>query len=212
MTDREEMNSNIGIVEDDTIFRKRFAEHLAGCEFVSSVREWKSAEDFITENTDNLDILFIDINLPGMSGIDLSASLSVTRPDLKRVILTTLSTNEHIMSALRSGCIGYMLKQEIEESDSIIKILMAGGALITPSIALHVMQTFRKINDGELNLTHREKQILELVIDGSDVQRVSEFLDISIHTVRDHVKNIYRKLNVSNRVELINVAKRMGFA
>lgn len=203
-------NCRVGIVEDDKAFRRSFVSFLASRRSVCCVSEWSSAEDFIRDGPKDLDILFIDIKLPGMSGLDLAASLSIINPDLKRVIITTLATTEHIMHALRSGCLGYMLKHEIETADSIIHSLMNGGAIITPTVAFRVMQTFRKVSDVELKLTHREMQILQLVVDGLDVNRVARFLGISIHTVRDHIKNIYRKMNVSNRMEMLKVAKRMG--
>jgi DNA-binding NarL/FixJ family response regulator len=114
-----------------------------------------------------------------------------------------------IFNSIKSGALGYLLKSELGQMNSIVEVIQAGGALITPTIALRVFASFRKPKASlEFNLTDREKQILELLTKGKTITSVSKFLDLSEHTVHGYVKSIYKKLQVHNRAELVNKVQK----
>ncbi len=206
----------VGVVEDDPLYGESVRGSLEQLSLMESIRIFQTAEELL-EDVDSLDfdILILDISLPGMSGIDLSTILSLRRPEIKRIILTTLATENLIFDALRSGCLGYLLKSELDDLGKILTIILEGGAIMSPTIALRVLKNFSTVDvektSEEHNLSKREKQILEHLAQGNSPQNVATALGISIHTVRSHLKRIYEKLNVKNRIELMKRTYELGF-
>ncbi|MCC6276055.1 MAG: response regulator transcription factor, partial [Leptospiraceae bacterium] len=98
---------------------------------------------------------------------------------------------------------------ELGTLETIIQTVIEGGAVITPTIALRVFSSFRKDKSKVLEMTDREKQVLELLVRGKSVVSVAVFLDLSVHTVQGYVKAIYKKLNVHNRAELTQKASQL---
>ena len=210
----EKKSIKVGIVEDDDKFLNHLKDRLNGYEPATVVNEWKSAEEYWQDpESKNLDVLLLDIRLPGMTGIELAGLLSLNNPEIRKIILTTVNSDEIIFQALRHGCLGYILKSELKDIGGILEIVMSGGAFITPTIAFRVLNNFKgqdKLEESE-TLTSREQQILEQMVSGHPVAKVAEIFDISINTVRNHVKNIYQKLNVKNRQEMMRKANQMGY-
>lgn len=206
----EKKKLRIGIVENDELFSEEVVERLSQIEDVSDTKVWKSAELFLNDpNYNKIDILFLDIVLPGMSGIGLVSHLTEKNESIKVIMLTNMNSDEMIFNSIKSGALGYLLKSELGQMNSIVEVIQAGGALITPTIALRVFASFRKPKASlEFNLTDREKQILELLTKGKTITSVSKFLDLSEHTVHGYVKSIYKKLQVHNRAELVNKVQK----
>ncbi len=194
----------VGIVEDDLAYQKKIQEELSLVSEVAEIRTWKSAEEFWRdERRRGIDLVLLDVKLGGMSGVDLTERLSEKHPEVRIVILTNLNSDQIIFQALRNGAIGYLLKSELDDIRSTVKIVMNGGGIITPTIAYRVLGSFKKTNlVMGANLTDREKQILELMVRGKTIALVADFLKVSVNTVNHHAKNIYKKLNVHNRSEL----------
>lgn len=202
----------IGILENDEYFLDEVKEILSGLEVVSEILTWTSAETFFRDpKLKNIQILFLDIMLPGMNGIEVVNILTEKYEDIKVIMLTNMNSDEMIFNSIKNGALGYLLKSELGQMDSIIKVIMEGGALITPTIAFRVFSSLRKpLNKPEIHFTEREKQILELLIKGKTILSVSRFLDLSEHTVQGYVKSIYKKMQVHNRAELALKAREFS--
>ncbi|MBP9889367.1 MAG: response regulator transcription factor [Leptospiraceae bacterium] len=201
----------IGIVEDESEFRKYIEEIL---ESFSDMIMWGSGEDcFHDKRVGELDILLLDIGLPHMNGIDLLKKLKPKYPHLKILMLSGINSDEMIFNALKFGASGYIWKSEIKHLKDSIQIIIEDGSFMSPTIGVRVLHYFRsKVETNiETALTTRERQILELIISGLKVQNISDQLAISISTTRKHIENIYTKLQVSNRVELMKKANEMGY-
>lgn len=203
----------IGIIENDPKFREYLRNSLQNEEDVLEVLTWSSAEEYLRDrNRIRPELLFIDIMLGGMNGVDLAGKISETNPEIKKVVLTNMNSEETIFNALRNGCLGYVLKAELEQISGVFRTIMNGGAVITPTIALRVLSNFRvqPVEDAEI-LTTREKQLLGQLACGYDTAKVAEMAGITINTMRNHIKNIYRKLNVNNRQAMMRRASELGF-
>lgn len=203
----------IAAVENDENYRNFIKETVDQIEFVESLTLYESAEVFWRTGLESPpDLLLIDIHLGGMSGIDLASMVTIKHPDIQKIILTSLDSEQAIYDALRYGCLGYVLKSELESLEKVIRIVHEGGAFITPTIALRVMKSFQIKTDSEIaeKLTEREMQILDQLVSGSSPAKISSLLDISVHTVRFHVKNIYKKLGVNSRPEMMKRAHDLG--
>ena len=179
---------------------------------VGDVLAWPSAEEFWRDRSGPpLDLLYVDVHLPHMSGVDLVEIVRGKFPDLPIVMLTGVASDETIFQALRVGATGYLLKAEVDNIVEYTRMALEGGAAMTPGIALRVLQSFRKSSSGEEpNLTTREQQVLKLLVEGLSGPDVARRLGVSENTMRTHIKNVYRKLNVKSRVEMMHRAADLG--
>ncbi|MEJ2636833.1 MAG: response regulator transcription factor [Calditrichia bacterium] len=199
---------NIMIVEDDDTFRESLqalinaSENLAcpfaceSCEEALKIME----KDFVPE------IILLDIKLPGISGIEGIRKFKSITPATHIIMLTIFDDDNLIFNALCRGAEGYLLKsatpQQIRES---VQNVMCGGAAMTPTIAGKVLRMFTQYAQpkGEYELTVREKEILQLLVDGLSKKHLADRLCISLHTVDTHLKNIYAKLQVHSQIDVI---------
>lgn len=202
-----------GIVENDESFLSYLVPQLDRLETVATpVLKWTSGEAFLAdENLYRLELLFLDIDLGGISGVQIAARLQQILPGLPIIILSNLTSDEAVFDAIRFGIKGYILKSDLSTLPNAIDVVTNGGAMMTPTIALRVMNTFQKSTDPGRALTERENQILDLMVRGKTIPSVAEFLMLSPHTVHGYVKTIYKKLEVHNRAELVMKAKKNGW-
>ena len=202
----------VGLVENDSSFREQVQGYLKQTLRVGGVFAWESAEIcWRDKKSADLDIALLDIMLPGMSGVELAALLGERNPETRIVMLTNMNSDELIFDSLRNGAVGYVLKSELNNLGGVIETVAAGGAIITPTIALRVMNSFKATPpDDAVKLTNKESQILEQLVRGKSVAGVAEFLGITQSGVKFHVKNIYKKLNVHSRAEMVKKAGDMG--
>jgi DNA-binding NarL/FixJ family response regulator len=158
------------------------------------------------------DVALIDINLPGMNGIELVAKLKAARPDLQMLILTSYEESNLIFDALRRGASGYLLKKSIPtELVPAIEQVHAGGAPMSFQVARKVVGLFREwekrpptAKDPAIEgLTAREQEILALLAKGHLIKEISDQLGMAFHTARAHLRHIYKKLHVQSRSEAI---------
>lgn len=157
----------------------------------------------------DVDLALIDIHLPDGSGIDLVKEISRHSPDTYCVIATVFSDDRHLFDALRAGAQGYLLKEQTSEQLARhLRGIVDDQPPLSPVIARRVLQFFCP-PQGE-DLTPRELEVLSLIARGLRLKDVAAELGISVHTVGDHVKNIYRKLQVDNRAEAALQAARRG--
>ncbi len=171
---------------------------------------FSNAEEALKKIPDILpDIVLMDINLPGMSGIGCVNSLKTRFPDMLFLMCTAYEDEDKIFDSLKAGASGYILKTEgpvkiIEAIDDLV----AGGSPMSGSIARKVVASFNhleKENELLTNLSEREKDVLENLAKGLISKEVADVLHISNGTVRKHVQNIYKKLQVNTRVEAVNL-------
>lgn len=209
--DRE--NPSFGILEDDPVFLQDLSERITAGVPGCALRTWPDGESFLSSpQIDSLDMLFLDLRLPGVSGLEVLQELEKRGIRYPVLVLSSLNSDDAVFRALESGALGYVYKSELTDVAETIRIILEGGAVISPTIALRVLHSFRKgrSTDQPEGLSPREAEVLELLVEGYSTADAAERLFISVHTLRVHVKNIYRKLSVGNRVELMRKAKKMG--
>jgi DNA-binding NarL/FixJ family response regulator len=200
------MNIRIGIVEDHTEFRLGLVFMFTGMSDYTVAWNFGSVEEAMAEGA-NVDVILLDINLPAISGIEAIPLFNKQFPGTRIIMLTVLEDAAHIIQAITAGADGYILKKtHPHKIPEAIEQVMEGGAVLTPIVARQIFSLFKPELAppvSENDLTAREKEILTLLIDGQTDEKIAENLFISPQTVRSHIKNIYSKLQVHNRAEVV---------
>ena len=164
---------------------------------------------------DEYDIVLMDINLPGMNGIECTRIIKEKNPNLPIMMCTAYEDDENIFKALAAGAKGYILKRAAgDHLIEAIKDLHNGGSPMSSAIARRVVDSFQRplITGGGFNLTARENEILDLLSQGFRNKEIADRLFVSVNTIRTHIYNIYEKLHVQNRVEALNKTGRKHYA
>ncbi|MCT8335468.1 response regulator transcription factor [Leptospira sp. 85282-16] len=205
----------IGIIEDNLDFL------LSLCGVLEQypnfhLSTWNSAEEFWANGQSKVwDLLILDIGLPGMSGIDVLKTYHAVEAR-KSLVISALQTDDAIFSALRNGASGYIWKSELDSLPETIQTILEGGSVISPSIAAKVLLSFRKpqtnqdLGVGVEVLTPRERQILELIVEGDNPNQIASLFGTTVGTVRQQIKAIYKKLQVNTRVQMVKKARQFG--
>ena len=152
-------------------------------------------------------VILMDVNLPGMSGIECTRKIKIKYPDILIMMFTVYENNENIFSALEAGASGYILKQSTPaDLMEAIEELCRGGSPMSSTIARKVVNSFKRSfeNAQEDELSQREREVLELLAEGHRYKDIGDKLYISISTVRSHIQKIYDKLHVHNRTAALN--------
>jgi DNA-binding NarL/FixJ family response regulator len=196
----------IALVEDDLKTRKNLAEFLREESGVRCVGVFSDGETAVREIPQlKPDVALVDINLPGISGIECVEHLKKSLPKLQVLMLTKYEESDLIFSSLRAGASGYLLKKMLTvELISAIEQVYAGGAPMTMQIARKVVEHFNQIKSRPADLeklTPREHEVLALLAKGFLYKEISDQLGISLHTLRSHQRAIYEKLHVHSRTE-----------
>jgi DNA-binding NarL/FixJ family response regulator len=161
----------------------------------------------------------MDIEMPLLNGIETIAIAKSIYPDIHFVVLTIYDDDEKIFEAIKAGASGYLLKHETRSAieDAITNVLEHKGAPMSPAIARKALQLLSKAPLMELKhksvplpdiITDREKEILQHTIIGKDAKQIAEILDISVLTVRKHIANIYEKLQVQSKAQIMQIARK----
>src|SRR5690606_20549025 len=153
------------------------------------------------------DLVVMDINLPGMNGIECIRKVSAESPGTQFMMFTIYENNEHVFDALEAGASGYLLKNSPPER--IVQALLelhAGGSPMSAQIALKIVERFHRKDQTSYaeRLSPREREVLQLLAKGHLYKEIADALSISVGTVRQHIHKIYEKLHVQNRTEALN--------
>lgn len=197
----------LAIVEDDPLVRENleiFFNQPAG---TSVALTSGSVEEFLEEATGHKDIntILLDIGLPGMSGLLGIRPIKQKFPDADIVILSAYEDSDRIFKALCAGAVSYLTKRsDLNTIKEALQIVHRGGSYMSPSIARKVINHFapRERNEEEA-LTPRQEQIVQGLVDGLSYKMIADKYLISVETVRDHIKKIYKKLQVNSKAEVI---------
>ncbi len=194
------------LVEDDDIIRKPLIELLEGVEGFRCIGAYQNAEDALEDIPRKFpDIVLMDINLPGMDGIECTYRLKAKMPGLLIAMLTVYEDAGKIFQSLQAGAVGYLLKlSKPEEILAALKEVVAGGSPMSPQIARKVVQSFHRERKGESQkLSPREEQVLSMLSKGYLYKEIAFELSISNDTVHNHIRKIYEKLQVHSRTEAV---------
>lgn len=200
------MPITVAIVEDRTDVREGLGALIDTSGGFVCAATFGDAESFLQAlGGMPLDVVLMDIDLPGMNGIEAVRALKTQRSDVQAMMLTVFEDDDHVFEALRSGATGYVLKTTPpDELLDSIRQLNAGGSPMSSGIARRVVEAFHRpplVPDEEAPLTPREEEILELLVQGFRYREIADRLFISIDTVRTHVRHVYEKMHVRSRAE-----------
>jgi DNA-binding NarL/FixJ family response regulator len=205
----------VAIVEDDSQARKILAGWINRASGFRLAGEWGDAEsalDLLPQKAPN--VVLMDINLPGISGVDAVKRLKPLLPATQFVMLTVYEDADHIYNALAAGASGYLLKQTPrQELLSAVEDVHRGGSPMTSNIARKVVQSFRQtaapVPPGE-ELSPREQEVLDLLARGYLYKEIAERLNISVPTVNTYVRRMYEKLHVRSRAQAVAKYAHLG--
>lgn len=212
------MNIKIAITDDNTFLINAVKEKLSFFDDLSVKFTAVNGSDLLVklEKNHNLDLILMDIEMPVLNGIETTEIVKQKYPHIKIIMLTVFDNDENIFNAIKAGADGYLLK-DINAKDLHNGILetLNGGAAMNPSIALKTLKLLRhpinienKKDHDDIKLTKRETEVLEQLSKGLSYNLIADNLILSVGTVRKHIENIYKKLQVHNKLEAVQKAKR----
>lgn len=201
----------VALVEDQAGLRESLQEALSNSEEVRCLAAFANAQEALAKLPALApDVVFMDINLPGMDGVSCVRELAKLLPDTLCVMLTVYDNTEAVFNSLQAGACGY-LQKPVKARDLIAaaREVVAGGSPMTAKIARLVVQAFRKpasapvLTETEAELTSREQAVLDQLVAGFSYKEIGEKLQVSDHTVHFHIRNIYKKLQVQSRAQAV---------
>jgi len=199
------------IVDDHPVVREGLMAVLEGIPDIRVVGTAQSAEEALAAmKTVRPDIVLLDLELPGMSGIDAIPRVIAGGDHVRVIVLTAYDTEERVLGAIRAGAGGYLLKgAAAAEIVHAIRAVREGGSYLTPRVATQVMaQVVSRGRSGVLS--EREREVLRLIAQGQSNKQIGRQLSITERTVKFHVTSIFNKLGTDNRAQAIAVAARRG--
>ena len=222
--------TKIALIDDHRLFRegvRRILEMENDFEVVAEAEDGLGAEE-IMEMTEP-DVLLMDINMPGLNGVEATRRLILKHPEIKILILSIHDDESYVTHALKSGASGYLLKEM--DADSLVEavhVVAEGGAYIHPKVTHNLVNEYRRLATGQKStspsgfrdveyrkplhiLTRRECEVLQLMTDGRSNRSIGEELYISEKTVKNHVSNILQKMKVEDRTQAVVEAIKSGW-
>lgn len=195
------------IIEDDETIREGFSFLINESEHYRVIKGYATVESALARlKEDDPHVILLDIELPGMKGLEAIPRIRQLVPDAYILMLTVYDNEENVFKALSRGASGYLTKND--STDKIIDAIrevMEGGAPMSMNIAKMVIRSFHKNQNSPL--TKRETEILEQVANGKSRSKIAKEMFIDLETVKSHIKNIYLKLNVHSREDAIKEAR-----
>jgi DNA-binding NarL/FixJ family response regulator len=209
---------NVMFADDHPFFREGLRTLLSSIPDMNIVGEAGSGEDAILiASMKQPDVILMDLKMPGLNGIEATRKIIETSPQIGVIVLTMFDDDDSVFSAMKAGARGYLLKGAgQEETIRAIRAVKNGEAIFSQSIAKRLMNYFTTMKpNGAVNpplpeLTNREREILTLIAKGLNNNELASKLVLSPKTVRNHISNIFSKLQVADRAEAISRAKDAG--
>lgn len=222
--------TKIALIDDHRLFRegvRRILEMESDFEVVAEAEDGLGAEEIMVTNVP--DVLLMDINMPGLNGVEATRRLLLKHPNIKILILSIHDDESYVTHALKSGASGYLLKEM--DADSLVEavhVVAEGGAYIHPKVTHNLVNEYRRLATGQKStspsgfrdveyrkplhiLTRRECEVLQLMTDGRSNRSIGEELYISEKTVKNHVSNILQKMKVEDRTQAVVEAIKNGW-
>ncbi len=201
------------IYEDNEMLRESIVGMAGTNAELKLVGSFDNANRIQEQMEDTLpDLILMDIEMPGITGIEATKIARRILPEVAIIILTVFDDSENVLNAIKAGASGYLLKKHISGKlfDAIDEV-MRGGAPLSPAVARLVLQSMHKpADDNPYKLTQREKEILLSLSQGNSYKMIAAGFGISIDTVRTHIKKIYEKLHVHSQTEAVSKAINEG--
>ena len=206
-----EKNIRVSLIEDDKTIREGYVFLLEAAKNITVASSYSNVEDALKKlAADVPHVILLDIELPGMSGIDALPKLKKLLPETYILMLTVYEQPNNIFRALGTGASGYLTKNSSPEKIiSAIHEVMEGGGPMSANIARMVISSFQRSDTSPL--TRRETEILEHIAVGKSRKKIAEELFIDLETVKSHIKNIYQKLDVHSKEDALKTAKEQKF-
>ena len=216
------MNFSIALTEDNSINRNTFMQKIGAFPelnvLFASLNGHECLEELKGMQQQHLpQVIFMDLEMPEMDGIETIAIAKSLYPQIHFIVLTVFDDDERIFEAIRAGASGYLLKHEPASvlRDAIINVMEFGGAPMSPAIARKTMLLLSRSASETANsavvpkqITERELEILQHMVKGWDAKRISVELNVSVLTIRKHIANIYQKLHVNSKAQVISMAHK----
>lgn len=213
------MEIKIAVAEDNGFLAQAIEEKISFFDDLKYKFRGANGAELIgkLEQDHNIDVILMDIQMPEMDGIKATEIIKNKYPQIKILMLTVFDDDDNIFNAIKAGADGYLLKEtNPDDLNKAIVDVLQGGAAMTPSIALKTLNILRfpermttdTIQLEEIKLSKRETEILEQLSKGLNYQQIAENLFISPSTVRKHIENIYKKLQVHNKMEAVQKAMK----
>ena len=215
------MEIKVAIFEDNKLVRDALQAILNGTPGYTCCGAFSDGNRWLQDiKRSEPDVVLMDIEMPGLNGIEVTRLLTVSNPDIKVLIQTVFNDNERIFKALCAGACGYILKNDPPHKYlEAISDVYNGSAPMSPAVAKQVLGFFSAKNviliapqSADYQLSQREKEILNLMVGGENLKVIADKAFISYETIRTHVKNIYKKLHVTSRSEAVLKAMQHGIA
>lgn len=208
------------LVDDHALFREGLAGIIAAQPDMEVVGEARDGlEAVVKAQALRPDLVLMDVQMPGMGGLDATRQIKQALPETTIVMLTVRDDDDKLFTALKNGAQGYLLK-DIRAADllAMMRGALAGNAALSPRLAGLVLAEFRRLSQQapleeqgeEFILSRREREVLELAARGASDKEIAEALVVSLYTVKSHMRNILSKLQVSSRQEAARLARQRG--
>ncbi len=205
---------NCAIIENDAVFSEKLKAELRSLPDIAEVSVWHSGEEFWRDpQKQKMDLCFVDLGLPGISGVELIGLLRAEGFSVPCIVISALSDEETIVNAIEAGASGYIWKGDLRSLGEVVQTIQEGGAIISPSIAVRLIQALRKRSPAQALsdlLSAREIQVFQSIAEGMTPRQVAALLGTTEGTVRNQIKSIYKKTQVNNRVDLMKAAVKYG--
>ena len=210
------MPIRVMIVDDHLLLRRGVSSLLATCDDIEVVAEEEHAVGLPSKvQTVQPDVVLMDIRMPGVEGIQATRQLLKAAPGVRVIILTTYDDDEHIFGALRAGAHAILLKNSsYEELVDTVRTVAAGKSYLAPDLVDRVREQFAALSKvavrSELGITELELEIIGLMAEGASNREIAETLHWSESTVKRKIENVFGKLQVTNRIQAVAEAIRLG--
>lgn len=211
------MKTRLAVAEDNPNLIRSILEKLGLFENIEVVWVANDGKEVLEKMINHQpEVILMDINMPRMDGVEATRRLKEQYPGTIVIMLTVFDENDKIFNSIVAGANGYLLKDEKPAKlIQAIEEALEGGAPMSPVIASKALKLIRSVHDVpksevDFGLTNRETEILELIAEGRSYQEIANQLFISPKTVRKHIENIYKKLQVHNKVEAVQLALKHG--